>query len=151
MQPQIVWVTGNVITKGKRAVAWSWQIIYVFASSTPPCIMHRKKFWSCWAHLPITVAARSKAWTVFSRSNTGIMGSNPTRGMDVCVLLFCVCVVLRVGSGLVTADPPPKESYQLCIRLKNWKSAQGPTKDCRAIDRYIDRRMDGWMDGWMDG
>jgi hypothetical protein len=30
-------------------------------------------------------AARSKAWTVFARSNPGIMGSNPTRGMDVCL------------------------------------------------------------------
>jgi hypothetical protein len=29
-------------------------------------------------HLPIAVAARSKARTVFARSNTGIVGSNPT-------------------------------------------------------------------------
>jgi hypothetical protein len=29
-------------------------------------------------------------------------GLNPTRGMDVCVRLFCVCVVLCVGSGLTT-------------------------------------------------
>jgi hypothetical protein len=33
-------------------------------------------------------------------SNTGIVGSNSTRGMDVCVHLFCVCVVLCVGSSL---------------------------------------------------
>jgi hypothetical protein len=43
---------------------------------------------------PITVAARSKAGNVFARSNTGIVGSNPTQGMDVCLRLFCVCVVL---------------------------------------------------------
>jgi hypothetical protein len=36
-----------------------------------------------------------------ARSNTGDMGLNPTRGMDVCVRLFCVCV-LRVGSDLAT-------------------------------------------------
>jgi hypothetical protein len=30
------------------------------------------------------------------------LGSNPTRGMDVCVRLFYVCVALRVGSGLAT-------------------------------------------------
>jgi hypothetical protein len=30
------------------------------------------------------MAARSKARTVFHRSNTGIMCSNPARGMDVC-------------------------------------------------------------------
>jgi hypothetical protein len=32
----------------------------------------------------------------------GIVGSNPTRGMYVCVLLFSVCVVLCEGSGLAT-------------------------------------------------
>jgi hypothetical protein len=32
----------------------------------------------------------SKAWTVFASSNTGIVHSNPTWGMDVGVLLFCV-------------------------------------------------------------
>jgi hypothetical protein len=46
---------------------------------------------------PITVAARSKAWTVFVRSNTGIVGSNPTRGIDVCVYSVFV-----LGSGLAT-------------------------------------------------
>jgi hypothetical protein len=29
---------------------------------------------------------------VFARSNTGIVGSNPTQGMDVCLCLFCVYV-----------------------------------------------------------
>jgi hypothetical protein len=34
---------------------------------------------------PIPVAARSKAW-VCGRSFAGIAGSNPTGGMDVCLL-----------------------------------------------------------------
>jgi hypothetical protein len=51
---------------------------------------------------PITVAARSKAWTVFFRSNTEIVGLNPNQGMDVCVLIFCVCAVLYGDSGLAT-------------------------------------------------
>jgi hypothetical protein len=34
--------------------------------------------------MPITVAALSKVWNVFACSNTGIVGSNPTQGMDVC-------------------------------------------------------------------
>jgi hypothetical protein len=38
--------------------------------------------------------------TVFNRSNAGIVGSNPTQGTNICVRLFCVCVVLCVGSGL---------------------------------------------------
>jgi hypothetical protein len=50
--------------------------------------------------MPIAVAALSKVRTVFVRSNAGIVGSNPTQGMDVCVRLFCVCVVMRVRSGL---------------------------------------------------
>jgi hypothetical protein len=50
--------------------------------------------------------ARFKAWNVFARLNAGIMGSNPTQGMDVCVRLFCVCVFLCVGSGLATGWSP---------------------------------------------
>jgi hypothetical protein len=34
---------------------------------------------------PIPVAALSKAW-VYGRSFAGIVGSNPTGGMDVCVV-----------------------------------------------------------------
>jgi hypothetical protein len=36
----------------------------------------------------ITVAARSKAWTVFARLNAGIVSSNPTQGMYVRMRLF---------------------------------------------------------------
>jgi hypothetical protein len=32
---------------------------------------------------PVTVVERSKACTVFARSEAGIVGSNPTQGMDV--------------------------------------------------------------------
>jgi hypothetical protein len=51
-------------------------------------------------------AARSKAWSVFLHSNAGIVGSNLTRVMNVCVRLFCVCVILRVGSDLATGWSP---------------------------------------------
>jgi hypothetical protein len=40
--------------------------------------------------------------TVFTRSNPGIVGTNPTQGMDVCVRAYYVSVVLCVGSGLAT-------------------------------------------------
>jgi hypothetical protein len=52
------------------------------------------------------VAARSEAWTVFARSNTGIVGSNPTRGMDVYVRLFCVVLFCVSVAALRPADPP---------------------------------------------
>jgi hypothetical protein len=74
---------------------------------------------------PITVAVRSKAWTVFARSNTGIVGSNPTQGMDVCVLLFCVRVVLCIGNDLATG----------------WSPVQGvlPTVRPRSNKKTVDR------------
>jgi hypothetical protein len=52
--------------------------------------------------LLITVAARSETCTVFARSNSGIMGSNPTQGVDVYVRLFCVYVIRCIGSDLAT-------------------------------------------------
>jgi hypothetical protein len=73
--------------------------------------------------LGITVAARSKAWTVFARSNAGIVGSNTAQGMDVCVRLFCVCVVLCVGSGLKSGWSLVKGVLPTVYRikiLKNW-------------------------------
>jgi hypothetical protein len=71
------------------------------------------------------VSARSKAWTVFARPNTGIVGSNPTWGMDVNIRLFYVCAVLCMQvAALRRADSPPKESYQLCVGLRNWKAAK---------------------------
>jgi hypothetical protein len=49
--------------------------------------------------MPVTVAELSKTCTVFARSETGIVVSNPTQGMDV----WCVCVysVLNMIKGLV--------------------------------------------------
>jgi hypothetical protein len=75
---------------------------------------------------PITVAAQSKTWTVFDRSNAGIVGSNTTQGMDVCVRLLCVCVVLCVGSGLATGWSPVQGILLTVYRLGDWKSGQGP-------------------------
>jgi hypothetical protein len=53
-------------------------------------------------------AARSKAWTLFTRWNAGIVGSNPIQRTDVSVRSFSVCVVLRVcvGSGFATGWCP---------------------------------------------
>jgi len=52
---------------------------------TDMCVSFLQKFY-CTINLtkPISVAARSKAWD-YSRSLAGIVGSNPARGMDVCV------------------------------------------------------------------
>jgi hypothetical protein len=71
---------------------------------------------------PITVAARSKAWTVFARSNTGIVGFNPTRGMDISVRLFCLCVVLYVSSGHATGWSPDQGDLPTVYRNKKLKN-----------------------------
>jgi hypothetical protein len=75
------------------------------------------------------MAKRSKAWAVFALSNTGVVGLNPTRGIDFCVRWICVKVL-----ALQRADPPSEESYRLCIGLINWKREKDP-KGCRATER----------------
>jgi hypothetical protein len=47
-------------------------------------------------------------------------------------LLFCVWV-----GPLRRAHPPPKESYWLSIRLKNWKWGEGPGGLYREVERAI--------------
>jgi hypothetical protein len=63
---------------------------------------------------PIMAAAQSKAWTVFAPSNGGIVGSNPTQSMDVCVCVYSVFVLSCVGlAALRRADLSSNESYRL--------------------------------------
>jgi hypothetical protein len=82
---------------------------------------------------------RSKTWTVFARSNTGILVSNSTRGMDIFLRFFCVCVVLCVASGLATSWSPVKGVLSTVHRLRNCKwprttKAVEPLMD--GLDRY---------------
>jgi hypothetical protein len=61
------------------------------------------------------VATRSKAWIVFSLSNIWIVGSNPTRCMDVYPRFFCVCVVLcrwRTCDGLIPRPRSPADCFE---------------------------------------
>jgi hypothetical protein len=58
-------------------------------------------------YMPITVAERSKAWTVFVRADAGTMGSNTTQGMDVyCLCCVCVFLCLCTGRGLAMSWSP---------------------------------------------
>jgi hypothetical protein len=81
------------------------------------------------------MAARYKAWTLFSHSNAGIVGSNSTQSIDVCMSLFCVYV-----EALRRADHSSKDSYRPCKKeknLRNWRRGQGPAKGSRAIDEWM--------------
>jgi hypothetical protein len=60
------------------------------------------------------MTVKYKARSVFIRSGTGIVGSNPTRGMDICLLLSLCCLVWV--TALRRADHPSKGSYRLSIR-----------------------------------
>jgi hypothetical protein len=47
--------------------------------------------------VPVTVAERSEACTVFARLEAWIVGSNPTQGMDVWyvyVFILCLCCLV---------------------------------------------------------
>jgi hypothetical protein len=70
------------------------------APRPPKGCMFRNKRGLHYKMRPVKVAARSKAWNVFARLNTGIVGSNPARDIDVCV--YSVFVLSCVGSRLAT-------------------------------------------------
>jgi hypothetical protein len=61
------------------------------------------------------------------------VGLNLTQGMDVCVRLFRLCVVLCVGSGIATGCSPVQGVVPTMYRIMKLKSGHGPTKRCRAI------------------
>jgi hypothetical protein len=72
--------------------------------------------------VPITVADRSKAWTLFACSNTGF---NSHSHSCLCVfIVFCVLFVMRVGRGLAMGW----SSTQWVLGLRNLKSHKVPTK-----------------------
>jgi hypothetical protein len=88
---------------------------YIPCPSHPPSLGHSNYTWRR-VQVPITVAAQSKAWTVFARSNTGIVGSNPTWGMDVSVRLLCV-----LGSVVSTGWSPIQGALSPVYRIKKLK------------------------------
>jgi hypothetical protein len=84
-----------------------------------------------YSSLPITMAARSKAWTVFARSNAGIVGSNPTQGwMSVCV--YSVFMLSCVGSGLATGWSPVRGVLPTVCRIKKLKKR--PRSNKRTVE-----------------
>jgi hypothetical protein len=63
----------------------------------------------------ITVTAQPETQNFFVRSNTGIVGSNPIRGVNV-YLLFFFAVLSRVAIGLADGlHDTSTEPYQLSV------------------------------------
>jgi hypothetical protein len=67
-------------------------------------------------------------WTVFARFNPGVMGSNSTQAMDVCVRLLCVCVIMCVGSGIPTGSCPFQGVLPTVYNIKKLKSRTRSTR-----------------------
>jgi hypothetical protein len=102
-----------------------------------PIRQYSSDFWViCRRVRPITMATRSMAWTVFARSNTGVVGSNHNQGMNVCVRLFCICVVLCVGSGLATIWCPVQGFILTVYIIENLKSGRSQ-QGYRAIEKKM--------------
>jgi hypothetical protein len=90
---------------------------------------------------PVTVAAQSKALNVFARSNTGIVGSNPARGMNVCV--YSVFVLSCVGSGLTTGWSLVQGVLPTVYKCKIKEAHKRRPRPDMGCKRH-------WMDGWMN-
>jgi hypothetical protein len=63
---------------------------------------------------PITVTARSKVGTVFARSDSGIVVSNPTQGMNVFLsCVYSVCVRSQPCDGPILCPRSPTNYLRL--------------------------------------
>jgi len=67
------------------------------------------------------MVAHSKEPTMFYRSNTGTVISNPARSMDACLRFSVSCCPVQV-EALRCADPWSKESYQVYKMIQSFKS-----------------------------
>jgi hypothetical protein len=65
----------------------------------------------------------------------------------LCAFILCLCVLYRSLQALRRADPSSKESYRLCIGLRNWKRGRGPTKGCRAKEKRKVWRLETGITG----
>jgi hypothetical protein len=98
------------------------------------------RYWIFVASISHSGAARSKAWTVFSRSNAGIVGSNPTQGMDVCLCVYSVSVLSCVQVvALWRADHSSKESYRPC------ENDYETEEEARAQQRAVEPLVNEWI------
>jgi hypothetical protein len=52
---------------------------------------------------------------------------------------ICVSAVRCAGSGLATGDPPSKESYRLCRKIKELKKR---TRSRRTVEPLVEREID---------
>jgi hypothetical protein len=106
-----------------RSLCGLMPLVYIYSFTLWSSEIWHRTVW----YMPDTTVAWSKVCTVFARSEAGIVGSNPTQGMHVCVRLFCVCIVLCVGSGLAMGWAPVPGVLPTANKwLQNWITGLGP-------------------------
>jgi hypothetical protein len=97
---------------------------------------------------PVTVVERSKSCTVFARSETWIVGSNPTQGMDVWCFcaFFCVCVVLCLGRGLATGWSPVQGVLPSVKWSRNWEISPMLESRAKRREKSFQPHYGPWVD-----
>jgi hypothetical protein len=82
---------------------------------------------------------------VLATSNPGVLGLNPNRGMDVCLRLFCVCVLCRERPCDVLIIRPSGPTGSLEIKKLKWNEAfhenPRPQREQQGYE---------WMNEWMN-
>jgi hypothetical protein len=66
--------------------------------------------------MPVPVAVPSKEHMILDHLNTRIVGSNPARGVNVCPVFFCVCVVFCESRGLATGRSLVQGILPKCLK-----------------------------------
>jgi hypothetical protein len=128
-----LWYAGRPDSSLLHLLEGCWSCPDSFSLLKCICVTIARRVW-LWRTFPFNVlfltggGRQSKAWTVFAHLHAEIVVSNSTRGMDVCIRLFCVCV-LRVGSGLTAGWFPVQGVLPTVYRinkLKKWPRTVEP-------------------------
>jgi hypothetical protein len=89
--------------------------------------------YSNYRDIPVTVAERSKACTIFYRLEAGIVCWNPAQGMNVWYVFICFYVLLCLGRGLATSWSP----VQGVLSSVSWSwNRPGTNVSVEAVQNY---------------
>jgi hypothetical protein len=82
--------------------------------------------------MPVPIAELSKACTVYDRLKIEIAGSNPARGMDVCLRVSVLCCPVFRWRPCVGLIPQPRSPTKCPWIEKSIKEGQGPIRAVEA-------------------
>jgi hypothetical protein len=90
------------------------------------CFMLLQRFFLCWRWVPRSLAGQSRTLSSPAR----ILGSWVRIPLEAWMSAFFSVFVMSCVkvAALRRANPPSKESYGMCTRLRNWKKRPGPNR-----------------------